>query len=192
LKDLDRASSRFVIEQGVIGQIRRAPLGVVLCMGPFNYPLNETFTTLIPALIMGNAVIFKPPKLGVLLHQPLLEVFRDSFPPGVIGTVYGEGATVISPLLQSGRVDVLAFIGSSRVADILKHQHPRPHRLRSDRRQSRDHQIDRAEAVVDIPVDGLHLVSWHAVQRCRRQTVRDRRRFNSRSARHRGRQHARR
>lgn len=40
LKDLDRVSSRFVIEQGVIGQIRRAPLGVVLCMGPFNYPLN--------------------------------------------------------------------------------------------------------------------------------------------------------
>ena len=131
LKDLDRASSRFVIEQGVIGQIRRAPLGVVLCMGPFNYPLNETFTTLIPALIMGNPVIFKPPKLGVLLHQPLLEIFRDSFPPGVIGTVYGEGPTVISPLLQSGQIDVLAFIGSSRVADILKHQHPRPHRLRS-------------------------------------------------------------
>ena len=131
LKDLDRASSRFVIEQGVIGQIRRGPLGVVLCMGPFNYPLNETFTTLIPALIMGNPVIFKPPKLGVLLHQPLLEVFRDSFPPGVIGTVYGEGPTVISPLLKSGRVDVLAFIGSSRVADVLKHQHPRPHRLRS-------------------------------------------------------------
>ena len=71
LKDLDRVSSRFTIEQGVIAQIRRAPLGVVLCMGPFNYPLNETFTTLIPALIMGNSVIFKPPKLGVLLHQPL-------------------------------------------------------------------------------------------------------------------------
>lgn len=45
LKDLDRVSSRFVIAQGVIGQIRRAPLGVTLCMGPFNYPLNETFTT---------------------------------------------------------------------------------------------------------------------------------------------------
>ena len=72
LKELDRVSSRFVIEQGVIGQIRRAPLGVVLCMGPFNYPLNETFSTLIPALIMGNTVVFKPPKLGVLLHKPLL------------------------------------------------------------------------------------------------------------------------
>ncbi|MFH1966044.1 MAG: aldehyde dehydrogenase family protein, partial [Acidobacteriota bacterium] len=84
LKDLDRVSSRFVVEQGVIGQIRRAPLGVVLCMGPFNYPLNETFTTLIPALIMGNSVIFKPPKMGVLLHEPLLEAFRDSFPKGVV------------------------------------------------------------------------------------------------------------
>jgi glyceraldehyde-3-phosphate dehydrogenase (NADP+) len=130
LKDLDRLSSRFVIEQGVIGQIRRAPLGVVLCMGPFNYPLNETFTTLIPALIMGNAVIFKPPKLGVLLHQPLLKAFQDSFPRGVINTVYGSGEQVIGPLMQSGQIDVLAFIGSSRVADILKHQHPKPHRLR--------------------------------------------------------------
>jgi len=130
LKDLDRVSSRFVIEQGMIGQIRRAPLGVVLCMGPFNYPLNETFTTLIPALIMGNVVIFKPPKLGVLLHQPLLEAFRDSFPKGVINTVYGEGQKVIGPLMKSGKVDVLAFIGSSRVADILKQQHPKPHRLR--------------------------------------------------------------
>jgi delta 1-pyrroline-5-carboxylate dehydrogenase len=68
--------------------------------GAFNYPLNENFTTLIRALIMGNPVLFKPPKLGVLLHQPLLDVFGDSFPPGVIGTVYGEGPTVISPLSE--------------------------------------------------------------------------------------------
>jgi glyceraldehyde-3-phosphate dehydrogenase (NADP+) len=130
LKDLDRVSSKFVIEQGIIGQIRRAPLGVVLCMGPFNYPLNETFTTLIPALIMGNTVIFKPPKLGVLLHRPLLEAFQKSFPKGVVNTVYGEGQAVISPLMSSGKIDSLAFIGSSRVADILKKQHPTPHRLR--------------------------------------------------------------
>lgn len=130
LKDLDRISSRFIIEQGVIGQIRRAPLGVVLCMGPYNYPLNETFTILIPALIMGNTVIFKPPKLGVLLHKPLLEAFRQSFPPGVVNTVYGEGQKVIKPVLSSGKVDVLAFIGSSRVATILKQQHPKPYRLR--------------------------------------------------------------
>ncbi|MBN2745171.1 MAG: NADP-dependent glyceraldehyde-3-phosphate dehydrogenase [Bacteroidales bacterium] len=131
LKELDRQSSRFVIEQGILGQIRRSPFGVVLCMGPFNYPLNETFTTLIPALIMGNTVIFKPPKLGVLLHKPLLESFKNCFPAGVVNTVYGDGQKVIGPIMKSGKLNVLAFIGSSRVADILKLQHPKPHRMRS-------------------------------------------------------------
>jgi len=130
LKDLDRVSSRFVIEEGVIGQIRRAPLGVVLSMGPFNYPLNETFTTLIPALIMGNTVVFKSPRMGALLYQPLLAAFRDSFPKGVVNSVYGAGNVVIGPLMKTGKIDVLAFIGSSRAADILKQQHPKPHRLR--------------------------------------------------------------
>lgn len=79
---------------------------------------------------MGNVVIFKPPKHGVLLHYPLLEAFRDSFPPGFINTVYGNGQQVVGPLMRSGRINVLAFTGTSRVADILKHQHPKPHRLR--------------------------------------------------------------
>jgi glyceraldehyde-3-phosphate dehydrogenase (NADP+) len=131
LKDLDRTSSRFVIQQGIIGQIRRAPLGVVLCAGPYNYPLNETFTTLIPALIMGNTVVFKPPRLGVLLHSPLLEAFRDSFPPGVVNTVYGSGRETMTPLMASGKVNVFAFIGTSKAADALKRAHPQPHRLRS-------------------------------------------------------------
>ena len=82
LKDLDNANSRFVIAEGTIGQIRRTPLGVVLCMGPYNYPLNETFATLIPAMLVGNTIIFKPPQFGTLLFEPLLEAFRDSFPKG--------------------------------------------------------------------------------------------------------------
>ncbi|NLM18391.1 MAG: NADP-dependent glyceraldehyde-3-phosphate dehydrogenase [Candidatus Riflebacteria bacterium] len=130
LKDLDRTSSRFKIEQGIIAQIRRAPLGVVLSMGPFNYPLNETFTTLIPALIMGNTVVFKTPKLGCLLFWPLLKAFRDSFPPGVINTVYGSGRTIITPIVSSGKIDVLAFIGSSKASDSIRKNHPKPHRMR--------------------------------------------------------------
>ncbi|MCM2359253.1 MAG: NADP-dependent glyceraldehyde-3-phosphate dehydrogenase [Geobacteraceae bacterium] len=131
LKELDRVSSRFVIEQGIIGQIRRGPLGVALCMGPYNYPLNETFTTLIPALIMGNTVVLKPPRHGVLLFSPLLEAFRDSFPAGVLNLIYGEGRRVAPPLMASGQVDVLAFIGTSRAANSLQKGHPKPHRLRS-------------------------------------------------------------
>ena len=131
LKDIDRTSSRFMIEEGIIGQVRRSPLGVVLCMGPFNYPLNETFTTLIPALIMGNVVCFKPPKHGTLLHYPLLEAFRTSFPAGVINTVYGRGNSVVPQMMESGKIDVLTLIGSSKVADQLKKLHPKVNRLRA-------------------------------------------------------------
>lgn len=131
LKDLDRRSSRFELEQGTLGQIRRAPLGVALCMGPYNYPLNETFTTLIPALIMGNTVVFKPAKFGVLLIRPLLEAFRDSFPAGVINVIYGRGRETVSALMASGKIDVFAFIGTHKAAADLKKLHPRPHRLRA-------------------------------------------------------------
>lgn len=131
LKDLDNGSSRFVIAEGTIGQIRRTPLGVVLCMGPYNYPLNETFATLIPALLMGNTVVFKPPQYGTLLFEPLLDAFRSAFPKGVINTIYAPGAVVVPHLLASGKVNVLALIGSSKVADFLKKQHPKSHRLRA-------------------------------------------------------------
>ncbi|MFR0675877.1 NADP-dependent glyceraldehyde-3-phosphate dehydrogenase [Enterobacterales bacterium AW_CKDN230030176-1A_HGKHYDSX7] len=131
LKALDRRSSRFELEQGTLGQIRRVPLGVALCMGPYNYPLNETFTTLIPALIMGNTVVFKPAKYGVLLMQPLLQAFRDSFPPGVINVIYGKGRETVSALMASGKIDIFAFIGTNKGASALKKLHPKPHRLRA-------------------------------------------------------------
>jgi len=131
LKDIDRQSSGFEIQQGIVAQIRRSPLGVVLCMGPFNYPLNETFTTLIPALIMGNTLLFKAPKHGTLLHYPLLEAFRSSFPKGVVNTIYGRGNKIVPSLMQSGKINVLTLIGSSRVADELKKMHPKVNRLRA-------------------------------------------------------------
>jgi len=131
LKDLDRESSRFQSAEGTLAQIRRAPLGVVLSMGPFNYPLNEIFTTLIPALIMGNTILFKMPKHGVLAHYPLLNAFKEAFPAGTVNTLYGKGSEIITPLMESGKVNVLAFIGSSKVANGLKKLHPKVNRLRA-------------------------------------------------------------
>ncbi|MCZ8156371.1 MAG: NADP-dependent glyceraldehyde-3-phosphate dehydrogenase [Leptospira sp.] len=131
LKETDRDSSRFVFEKGILAQIKRAPLGIVLCMGPFNYPLNETFCTLIPALAMGNTVLFKPAKFGVLLLEPLLKCFQQAFPKGVINTLYGDGASVVTPIMESGKVDVFAFIGSSNTANVITKKHPRLNRLRS-------------------------------------------------------------
>lgn len=131
LKDLDRQSSGFTMEQGIVAQVRRSPLGVVLCMGPFNYPLNETFTTLIPALIMGNTILFKPPKHGTLLFYPLLEAFKNCFPKGVVNTIYGRGNKIIPGLMESGKINVLTLIDSSKVANELKKMHPKVNRLRA-------------------------------------------------------------
>ena len=129
-KKLDRKSARFDNESGIFAHIRRSPLGVVLCLGPYNYPLNETFCLLIPALIMGNTTIFKPAKLGVLLITPLLEAFQESFPPGVVNIVFGRGRKIAAPIMQTGFVDVLALIGHSTSAVALQDEHPFKNRLR--------------------------------------------------------------
>lgn len=122
--------SDFHKSAGLTIKTGRFPRGITLVMGPSNYPLNETFTTLIPALLMGNVVLFKPAKVGVLLLEPLLECFESCFPEGVVTTLYGDGGTVISPIVRSGKLAVFAFIGSSKVADIIYQQIPNPHQTK--------------------------------------------------------------
>jgi glyceraldehyde-3-phosphate dehydrogenase (NADP+) len=129
-KKLDRDAARFEKHDGVYAHIRRGPLGVVLCLGPYNYPLNETFALLIPAIIMGNTTIFKPAKHGVLLITPLLEAFQNSFPKGVVNVLFGRGRAVAAPIMKTGKVDVLALIGNSMSANALQDQHPKSNRLR--------------------------------------------------------------
>jgi glyceraldehyde-3-phosphate dehydrogenase (NADP+) len=129
-KNLDRKGAKFENQEGVLAHIRRGPLGVVLCLGPYNYPLNETFCLLIPALIMGNTAVFKPAKHGVLLITPLLNAFQESFPPGVVNILFGRGRNIAAPIMKTGMVDVLALIGHSSSAVSLQDLHPNKNRLR--------------------------------------------------------------
>ena len=129
-KRMHRAGSHVASKDGIISQIRRGPLGVVLCLGPYNYPLNETFCLLVPALMMGNPVIFKPAKYGVLLLTPLVKAFQESFPPGVVNIIFGRGRTLAAKIMTSVDVDVLALIGNSKSSNRLIEQHPKPNRLR--------------------------------------------------------------
>jgi glyceraldehyde-3-phosphate dehydrogenase (NADP+) len=129
-KKLDRKSAKFDKQSGIHAHIRRGPLGVILCLGPYNYPLNETFCLLIPAIIMGNTTIFKPAKHGVLLITPLLKAFQESFPAGVVNILFGRGRKIASPIMETGKVDVLALIGHSSSAVTLQDLHPYKNRLR--------------------------------------------------------------
>lgn len=131
LRELDKAAGTVQQLQGFEAMIRRSPLGPVLVMGPFNYPLNEAFAMLIPALIMGNTVVMKMPAWGSLAVDPLLEALGASFPPGVVNIINGEGAEIIPPIVQRGSINVLGFIGSTAVAHKIIAQHPYNNRLRT-------------------------------------------------------------
>ena len=129
-KTENRKSSKFEQNEGVHAYIKRGPLGVVLCLAPYNYPLNESFALLIPALITGNTVVYKPAKYGVLMLSPLLELFQSCFPKGVFNIIYGKSETLVPPIMKTGKVDVLALIGNSKSANVVQAYHPYPNRLR--------------------------------------------------------------
>jgi len=110
--------------------VRRAAVGIVLCLGPMNYPLNETYATLIPALLMGNVVVMKVPTVGGLVHSLTMEAFQEALPVGAMNFVSGRGRDTMPVLMETGKIDALAFIGGSGAADIVIRQHPHPHRLK--------------------------------------------------------------
>jgi len=124
------ASSSWKTVSGVLARVRRAAVGIIMCLGPFNYPLNETYTTLIPALLSGNVLILKLPQLGGLAHVLTMEAYAAHLPPGVINFVSGSGRVTMSPMMRSGFIDALAFIGGSSAADAIIKEHPNPHRLK--------------------------------------------------------------
>ena len=130
ITEYGNAGEAFVEGGGISGRLERVPCGVVLIMGPFNYPLFETMTALAPALLSGNTVIIKPPRLGCLFFQHILKPVEETFPKGTVNFVYGDGRRIIPPLLASGGIDVFYFIGTSSVAAYLRGLHPKPHRLR--------------------------------------------------------------
>ena len=110
--------------------VRRAAIGIIMCLGPYNYPLNETYATLIPALLMGNVAIMKIPTIGGLVHSLTMDAFAKTLPHGTINFISGSGRATMPPLMETGMIDGLAFIGGSKAADDLIQTHPQPHRLK--------------------------------------------------------------
>ena len=99
-------------------KVRRGPIGVMLNLGPFNYPFNETCCTLILAILMGNSVVMKLPNVGCLAHICTMELYAKVFPPGVVNFISGAGRTTMPPIMASGKVDIFAFIGGSTAAHV--------------------------------------------------------------------------
>jgi glyceraldehyde-3-phosphate dehydrogenase (NADP+) len=71
VKSTSSSAREPITRDGIIARVERSPAGVALCMGPSNYPFNETLTVAIPSILMGNPTIMKPAKYGVLLLREL-------------------------------------------------------------------------------------------------------------------------
>ena len=109
--------SQWEVVSGVGVRVRRGPIGVMLALAPFNYPLNEMYAMLIPSLLMGNVAVLKLPAIGGLVHVLTAPAFQKILPKGVINFVSGSGRATMGPIMESGLVDVLGFIGGTKGAD---------------------------------------------------------------------------
>lgn len=112
------------------GACRFRPHGVMAVIGPFNFPAHLPNGHIVPALAMGNTVVFKPsdktPATGQMLGEMLLEA---EFPEGVINVVQG-GADIASKLVSHDNIDGVLFTGSWQVGRrILEANLDRPHRI---------------------------------------------------------------
>jgi glyceraldehyde-3-phosphate dehydrogenase (NADP+) len=153
-KELATAESRWQEQKGIKCQIRHLAVGVVLASSPFNYPLNEAYTTFIPALLMGNSVIVRAPRNGATPHFPTLELFAKHFPPGTIQFLTGSGREVMGALVATGRIDAVAFIGTASSARGLFKGAANPQRLRvMYEGEAKDAAIVLPDADLDVAVD---------------------------------------
>ncbi len=101
-------------DKGRIAMIERVAYGVVVAIAPFNYPVNLSASKLAPALLMGNAVVFKPPTQGGISGLHLARIFQKAgVPEGVLACVTGGGGEIGDYLVSHTFTDMITFTGSS-------------------------------------------------------------------------------
>src|SRR5690606_18855205 len=94
----------------------RRPLGVVVAIAPFNFPLLLGVRKIGFALAAGNTVVLKPSEMTPVIGLKLGELFRDAgFPPGVLNVIPALGSEIGDSLITDKRVRFVTFTGSSKV-----------------------------------------------------------------------------
>ncbi|MFT8362510.1 MAG: NADP-dependent glyceraldehyde-3-phosphate dehydrogenase [Sporolactobacillus sp.] len=109
--------------QKKIGIVERAPLGVVLAISPFNYPVNLAASKIAPALMAGNAVIFKPATQGSISGIKMIEALDNAgLPQGLLSLTTGRGSVIGDYLVEHKGIDMISFTGGSSTGRHLSKQ----------------------------------------------------------------------
>lgn len=99
-----------------IAIVRREPVGLVLAISPFNYPINLAGSKIAPALIAGNVVALKPPTQGSISGLLLAEAFAEAgLPAGVFNTITGRGSVIGDYIVEHEAVNFINFTGSTPI-----------------------------------------------------------------------------
>ncbi|HEL1340245.1 TPA: NADP-dependent glyceraldehyde-3-phosphate dehydrogenase [Streptococcus equi subsp. zooepidemicus] len=101
-----------------IAIVRREPVGLVLAISPFNYPINLAGSKIAPALIAGNVVALKPPTQGSISGLLLAEAFAEAgLPAGVFNTITGRGSVIGDYIVEHEAVNFINFTGSTPIGE---------------------------------------------------------------------------
>jgi aldehyde dehydrogenase (NAD+) len=100
-------------------RVLREPLGVVLAIGPWNYPFQLLFTPLLGAIAAGNCVVLKPSEFAPATAAVMQKIIESTFPKEYILYVPGDGATVMPAMMNHFRFDHVFYTGSTTVGRIV-------------------------------------------------------------------------
>jgi aldehyde dehydrogenase (NAD+) len=100
-------------------RILKEPLGIVLIIGPWNYPFQLLINPLIGAIAAGNCVVLKPSEFAPATDAVMKKIIEEVFPKEYIFYVQGDGATVIPEMMNNFTFDHVFYTGSTLVGKII-------------------------------------------------------------------------
>lgn len=108
-----------------IGKFYRVPIGVVLAISPFNYPLNLSIAKIIPSIITGNTVVFKPATQGALVCSYIAKYFDQvELIPGVFNMLIGKGSEIGDYIIENKKIAGATFTGSTQIGKKIAEKLP--------------------------------------------------------------------
>lgn len=146
----------------------RMPIGIIGCITPWNFPMAIPSWKIMPALVAGNTIVFKPARYTPKSAYNLIKTLEDAgIPKGVVNLVYGFGGEVGNPLIEDERIGMISFTGSTEIGTKLEEKCPKTHKRVSCEMGGKNAIIVLEDANLDLAVDGI---IWSAFgttgQRC--------------------------
>lgn len=146
----------------------RVPIGVVGVITPWNFPMAIPSWKIIPALVCGNTVVFKPATYTPLVALRFAQILQEAgLPPGVLNVVTGDGASVGDALVEHPDVAIISFTGSTETGLAIAEKCARHGKRVSLEMGGKNAAIVMDDADLDLATDAL---IWSAFgtsgQRC--------------------------